>query len=99
MGDDAFYSPDLPQTLRVRPRPAEPLWELRRNHITYSCDLHYHGEWGVEAQILYDGNRFVSWRFQTRALAVEWAEAERMPNALLCGIPRTRPVMNPRPTK
>jgi hypothetical protein len=74
----AFYTPGhVPPTLRVVPRPAEPLWELRKDHVTYTCELRYHGEWGVEAQIFHDGDFRVSWRYQTRAQAVAWAEGER----------------------
>ena len=39
--------------------------------------LRYHGEFGVEAQILRDGQLFAGRRFDTRALAVQWAELER----------------------
>jgi len=78
MGDDAFYTPGhVPPTPRVRPRPAEPLWELRKDHVTWTCELRYHGEWGVEAQILHDGDHRISRMWQTRALAVAWAESER----------------------
>ena len=37
------------------PRPGEPLWSLRKDHNTWSAELRYHGEWGVEAQLLRDG--------------------------------------------
>ncbi len=77
MGDDAFYTPGRVVTPRVVPRPAEPLWEFRKDHVTYACELRYHGEWGVEAQLLHDGDLRISRMWQTRALAVEWAKAER----------------------
>jgi hypothetical protein len=76
--DEPFYSPKhrLPDPPRV-PRLGEPLWSLRVNHVTWSCELRYHGEWGVEAQILRDGDLVIGRRFDTRALAVQWAELER----------------------
>ena len=41
---------------RCKPRPGEPLWSIRVNHVApWSAELRYHGEWGVEAQILRDG--------------------------------------------
>jgi hypothetical protein len=55
----------------------EPVWELRRNRSTWACELRYHGGWGVEAHILHCGYFRISQRFNTRALAVQWAEGER----------------------
>ena len=66
MGDDPFYTPGRVVTPRVVPRPAEPLWEFRKDHVTYACELRYHGEWGVEAQLLHDGDLRIGRRFQTR---------------------------------
>jgi hypothetical protein len=36
-----------------------------------------HGTYGIEAQILRDGELVIGRRFETRALAVQWAELER----------------------
>jgi hypothetical protein len=41
------------------------------------AELRYHGEYGVEAQILRQGDLVIGRRFDTRALAVQWAEKER----------------------
>jgi hypothetical protein len=50
--EDLWFSPLL-KTARVVPREPEPLWEVRSpDHHTWSALLRYHGEWGVEAQIL-----------------------------------------------
>jgi hypothetical protein len=76
MADDPFYSPVHRSAPRV-PRPGEPLWELHANHVTWNCELRYQGEFGVEAQIFGDGRFFAGRRFDTRALAVQWAELER----------------------
>ena len=75
--DDRFYSPNAkPQPPRV-PQPGEPLWSLRANGVTWEAQLRYHGEYGVEAQILRQGEVVIGRRFDTRMLAVQWAEEER----------------------
>ena len=75
--DDLWFSPLL-KTARGVPREPEALWEVRSpDHHTWSVLLRYHGEWGVEAQIYRDGNFVIGWRFNTKAEAVAWAEAER----------------------
>ena len=40
-------------------------------------ELRYHGEFGVEAQILREGQFFAGRRFDTRAQAAQWAECKR----------------------
>jgi hypothetical protein len=64
----------LPQT---KPRPSEKLCEVWARHKLFSCELKYHGEFGVEAQIFEDGEMFVGRTFQTRQLAVNWAMLEK----------------------
>jgi hypothetical protein len=60
------------------PRPGEPIWTIRANHVTWSCEFRFHGEsYGWEAQILRDGERVIGHRFILRQLAEAWAEAER----------------------
>jgi hypothetical protein len=76
---DPFYVPYLPNTPLVSPKPREPewLWDFRTaDHHTYSCRLLHRGEWGVEAQILRDGVLMHGRRYDTRALALQWAERE-----------------------
>ncbi|MGE0703413.1 MAG: hypothetical protein AB7F99_08270 [Vicinamibacterales bacterium] len=53
------------------------MWTLRRDGATWSCELHYHGEWGVEAQLSRNGDLIGSRRFDMRATAIAWAEQER----------------------
>ena len=76
MSDEPFYSPTYRPPPR-KPKPGEPLWELRKDHQTWSAELRVHGEWGVEAQILKDGELVIGRRFPTRAAATKWAEQER----------------------
>jgi hypothetical protein len=75
MSNDALWN--SPQPRPCKPRPCDPLWSVWHNHHAYAAQLRYHGEYGVEAQILRDGDVLVGYRFQTRALAVQWAEEER----------------------
>ena len=78
MSDDAFYRPNRPPTPLRQPKPGEPLWSLRRNHLTWSCELRFHGEsWGWEAQILREGELVIGRRFDLRRFAEQWAEEER----------------------
>jgi len=42
-----------------------------------SPELRYHGEYGVGAQFFKQGNLLIARRFDTKAVAVQWAELER----------------------
>ena len=75
--DDQFYSPSHKATPSRTPRPGEPLWSFRKDGATWSAELRYHGEFGVEAQILRESELVIGRRFDTRALAVQWADEER----------------------
>ena len=77
MSDEPFYTPGLKPPPPKPPKPREGLWQLRTGHVTWSCELLDHGAYGVEAQILRDGEFVIGRRFDTRALAVQWAELER----------------------
>jgi hypothetical protein len=78
--NEPFYAPGRKPTPqpRYRPESTEPLWELRTDHVTWSAELRFHGEsWGWEAQIYRDGEITIGRRFDTKALAVQWAALER----------------------
>ena len=70
------YDPFLPIP-QTKPRPNEKLWEVWARHKLFSCELKYHGEVGVEAQIFENGDLIVGRRFDTRQLAVNWALLEK----------------------
>ena len=77
MSDDPFYAPNAkPLPARVS-RPGEPLWSVGKDGVTWEAELRYHSEFGVEAQILRQGELVIGRRFDTRALAVQWADEER----------------------
>ena len=73
---DPFYRPGYIPPAR-KPRPAEPVWTLRRGDHTITCELRSHGEYGWEVQTLKDGEFNRSRRFETHAQAMQWAELER----------------------
>jgi hypothetical protein len=78
MANDDFYKPNRPPPPARQPKPGEPVWEVRVDHVTGSCEFRFHGEsYGWEAQILRNGELFAGQRFVLRELAQEWAEAER----------------------
>jgi hypothetical protein len=80
MPDDRnpFYLPFTLPPPQMKPRPNEKLWEVwAKNHKHYACELKYHGEFGVEAQIFEGGDLLVGRRFEARALAVTWALLEK----------------------
>ena len=51
---------------RCRPRPGEPLRSMQKGDVTWSAELRYHGEYGVEAQILRNGELVIGRRFVLR---------------------------------
>ena len=57
----------------------ERIWTLQgpTESETYACELHDRGRWGVEAMILWNGRLLIGQRFDTRALALEWAAHEQ----------------------
>ena len=76
--DDAFYRPNHPGLARRQPTAGEPIWSFRQEHVTWSCELRFHGEsWGWEAQILREGELVIGRRFDTKALAEQSAELEK----------------------
>ena len=76
---DERYKPGALPSRRV-PRPRELLFEFIResDRAQFRCELRYHGDdWGVEAQVLMNGDLLVAQRFDAKALAVQWAQLKR----------------------
>jgi hypothetical protein len=46
MSDEPFYTPGKKPTPQphYRPEKVERLWDVRKDDITWSCDLRLHGE-------------------------------------------------------
>jgi hypothetical protein len=55
----------------------EPLWSIQKGNVTWSAELRYHGEYGVETQILRNGELVIGRRFMLKEQAVKWAAEER----------------------
>jgi hypothetical protein len=62
MIEQSIGQPKLPQ-----PQPGEPLFVLEKGTRRTVCELRYHGEYGVEARFLDDGELAFSRRFDARA--------------------------------
>jgi hypothetical protein len=73
-----FYRHNHGAATRWQSTPGKPIWSLRHDHVTWSCEFRFHGEsYGWEAQIVRESELVIGRRFDTRALAVQWAEEER----------------------
>ena len=59
--------------------PESLSWSVRKNGVTWSAELRFHGEYGVEAQILRNGELMIGRRFMLKEQAVKWAEAKKAP--------------------
>jgi len=77
MADDPFDLAHWPPVPPNSKPTVETLWSFQRGTRTITCRLLYRGEWGVEAQIFKHGELVIGRRFDTRALAVQWADEER----------------------
>jgi len=76
MSDSPFYAPNRATAPR-QPTPGERLFEFLRGHDRFLCELRDHGAYRIEAQFWQNEEFVYSRRFETRALAVQWAEEER----------------------
>lgn len=63
---------------RLRPpTPGERLFEFLHGQDRFCCELRDYAPYGIEAQVFQNEKFLHSRRFNTRALAVEWAEDQR----------------------
>lgn len=80
MADEPFYTPGKKPTpiKHYRPESTERLWEIRKDHVTWSADLRFHGEsYGWESMILRDGELVIGRRFVIKTAAIAWANEQR----------------------
>ena len=56
---------------------------MKQQSIRFLCELRNHGDFGVEAQFYQNEEFLFSRRFDSRNLAVRWAEDEQ--KAIECG--------------
>ncbi len=79
MADDPFYALGRKPMPPLESHPGQVLFEFVRESdlAHFRCEPRTHGERGVEAQFWTNGELLVGRRFDTRALAVQWAVVER----------------------
>jgi hypothetical protein len=75
--DEPFYSPPYKPPPPPPHQPGECLFEFRRGHDRFLCELRDHGEYGIEAQFFQNETFYLSHRFGTRDRAIEWATGKR----------------------
>jgi hypothetical protein len=64
--------------LNTRPtRKADFLFAMTKGDLRMTCELVYHGEFGVEAMFQLDGRLHMSRVFPMKVLAEAWAQSER----------------------
>jgi hypothetical protein len=69
-----------PRSPARQPKPGELLFAFVRasDRAPMSCELRFHGEsYGWDAQFYERGEILIGRRFQTKGLAIQWAEEER----------------------
>jgi hypothetical protein len=76
MSTDPSLLWNAPPPPPIKPRRGELLWTLTKGAKHLTCELRCHGEYGVEALVLRDGELYTGRRFTTRAEAM--AEAQVM---------------------
>jgi hypothetical protein len=76
MADQPFDAPNRPPAPPRQPKPGERLFEFLRGHDRFLCELRDHGAYGIEAQFFQNEEFLCDQRFDTRGLAVQWAEQE-----------------------
>ncbi len=85
MRDEPFYSPKhKPAPVRLG-KPGDRLFKFRKDVDRYVCELRDHGQYGIEAQFLLNGDLYIARTFQdqpdfgvrARDLAIAWAEQQR----------------------
>jgi hypothetical protein len=85
MSGEPFWKPGLKPRSAREPRPGELLFEFRKGTDSYACELRDHGEFGIEAQFLLNGQLYIARTFRdqpdvnlrARDVAMHWAERQR----------------------
>jgi hypothetical protein len=76
MTDDPHFATHRPPTHQRR--LGELLWTVRKDHVTWTCELFFRGEsYGWEAQIFRETDLRIGRRFILREEAIGWADAQR----------------------
>jgi hypothetical protein len=59
-----------------QPKPRKAVWTLEKDGHTYRCELLFHEQGGIEAQIMKDGELMYGRRFEQGWQPLHWAELE-----------------------
>ena len=59
MGDNNPMHGGHTPPVRLR-TPGEELWRLLRDQVVWTCEMRYHAAFGVEAQVLRDGDLVIA---------------------------------------
>lgn len=78
MVDEPFYAPNAKPRPPRQPKRGERVFILRKDGWLLECELKDQGQWGVEVQLFNRGSFLGGRRFDTKALALQWAELERV---------------------
>jgi hypothetical protein len=85
MNEEPFLSPGLKPTPAREPKSGELLFVFWKGGDSYACELRDHGEFGVEAQFLLNGELYIARTFhdqpaltlRAREIAMRWAQRRR----------------------
>jgi len=77
LADDPFYTPNQPPRPPRVPTPATHAWSLWKDGQRTDCELRIHGEYGVEVQLLRDGELYFGQRTPAMRNAEQLAAHER----------------------
>jgi hypothetical protein len=81
MSDEPFHTPakKLTPPKHYWPASSERLWEISKDHVTWSADLRFQGEsYGWEAFTLRNGELSRGQLFVGKKDAIAWAEYQRV---------------------
>jgi hypothetical protein len=85
MSEEPFWNPGLKPKPAPEPKLGELLFEFRKGTDHYACELRDHGEFGIEAQFLLNGELYIARTFRdqqdlglhARNVATNWANRQR----------------------
>jgi hypothetical protein len=85
MSEEPFWKPGLKPRPAREPKPGDRLFEFGKGSDSYACELRDHGEFGVEALFLLNGQLYIARTFhdqpalglRARDIAMRWAHRQR----------------------
>ena len=75
---EPVYTPGVKIAAR-QPQHGEPLWEVSKNFVRYSCELRNFTPWGFDVRVFRNGElSYRAGRWNTREAALSWADEMRV---------------------